>query len=236
MINILVPVSRLRYLDRFFDSLNKLEGEANLFVLVDGDHRLYEKARNLTVKSKFNQRLCIFRAKGTPSQAQKRRKQRISDIHNEIKTYINGGEFVFLTEDDTLLPPDTLTKLMPLYGDSGLVSGVQAGRHGFTHIGAWDVGETIVSVPMGTGLREVDATGFYCLLTRTEYYLDHDFKPYKDILGPDVDFGMGLRAKGLKNYIDYSIQCTHMTPKEDIEVKDIVQVQVHPNGAVEKLP
>ena len=225
---IIVPVSRKRYLNRLFESLNNLQGEADLLVYCDGDVDLYQKARNLTRESKFNERLCVFRRKGLTSDSNVvKRRQRIADIHNEIRGLIHDTEFVFLTEDDTLLPPDTLIRLQENYKeDSGIVSGMQVGRWGFRALGGWTLDDlnNPTRIQSAIGAQEVDGTGLYCCLTRKEYYLQNDFKPFLDILGPDVDFGVNLRKKGLRNEL-VALECLHMTPKRDIGLEKIDQVE-----------
>jgi GT2 family glycosyltransferase len=164
-----------------------------------------------------------------------RRRQRIADMHNEMKKFINKCDYVFLVEDDTLLPKDALTKLLQgfeKYPDAGFVSGVQVGRWGFEILGAWRTDnafepEQITSTKLEEGIQEVDGAGFYCCLVRKENYIDHNFAPFEKILGADVNFGFSLRKKGLKNYVDYSIHCDHVTKKEvlSVDTAKIVQVE-----------
>lgn len=237
MTTIILPVSRIDYLTRIFAQLELMECDkenTNLFVLSDGDWRLFEKARNLTINSKFKERLCVYRHKGIPSySSQRRRRKRIADMHNEIKEYINKSDYYFLLEDDTMFPLNTLQILLKMYEDhphAGFVSGVQIGRHGFDHIGAWRVNDVygptaITSVPLGEGVAEVDAAGIYCCLTKN--YMEHTFEPFEDILGPDFSFGLWLRKQGLKNYINYDLKLSHLTKKKEITFQntDIIQLE-----------
>lgn len=231
MVTIIIPVSRDDYLKRLFGQLEVLScnpEEVNLLVYVDGDLRLFEKARNLTVMSKFKERLCVYRKKGLANVGSVlRRRQRISDIHNELKTkfnYVAEYDYVFLIEDDTLVPPDALEVLMKDLQENpnaGFVSGVELGRWGFLHVGAWFVDDVnnpmeIVSLPEQEGIVEVDAAGLYCCLMKTSTYINHTFQPYEKILGPDFDFGLALKRQGKQNYVNFDIQCIHMSKKEDI--------------------
>src|SRR5207247_1432698 len=60
-------------------------------------------------------------------------------------------------------------------------------------------------------IEEIDAGGFYCFMTKRDYYIKHEFRPYgRDVFGPDVEFGLSLRREGYKNYIDWSLSCKHM--------------------------
>lgn len=233
---IILPISRPTFLSRIFPALEFMICErenTNLITYVDGDIKLYEIARNYTETSKFNERLCIFRNKGIANPSSiKGRRQRISDIHNEIKGYIKNTDFIFLTEDDTLLHPSTLRRLQQTYINyphAGMVSGVQVGRWGLRYVGLWKVDNVydtkeISSLTLSQGEQKIDASGFYCLLTKKENYIKHNFKPYEDILGPDFDYGIKLRQQGFDNYVNFSVNCLHLTPKEDIKVENIQTV------------
>lgn len=239
MVTIILPVSRDYYLKRIFAQLEMLEcdrSQTNLLVYVDGPLHLFEIARNLTVNSKFAQKLCVYRKKGSPNVGSvRRRRRRIAEIHNEVKVLIQNADYIFLTEDDTLVPTNALKKLMNHYlarPHMGLVSGVQIGRWGYDHIGAWlfdNVYEPskAISVPLENEVLPVDATGLYCCLTDAKHYLKFNFEPFEDALGPDVAFGLWLRQQGYQNFIDYSIKCDHLTKKETIKFnRSIVQVQL----------
>lgn len=238
MTTIIMPVSREFYLARIFAQLELLEceSETNLLVYVDGPLTLFEKARNFTVNSKFKERLCVYRKKGEPNVGSVRsRRKRIAAIHNELKELLNPCQYVFLIEDDTLIPTKALSKLtrqFNFYPNAGIISGVQIGRWGFDHIGAWkfdDIYEPkrAESVPMGEGLAQVDATGLYCCLVKYENYKEFAFKPFEDVMGPDVAFGLYLRSRGLLNYIDYSVQCDHLTKRGAISFnREIIQVEL----------
>lgn len=237
MITIVIPISRKQYLDRLFESLNALElgnNEVNLLTYCDGDYSIFSKVRNLTIISKFKERLCVERKKGITSDSNVvRRRQRIADIHNEIRGLINSTNYIFLIEDDTIVPPHALIRLLrhyKYYPNAGIISGIQIGRWGFNMIGAWHVSKLenpkiIWSADKEQGLQKIDTTGMYCGLTKVENYVNHEFKPYQDILGPDFDWGLQMRIKGKFNYVDHDIQCLHMTIKRDIGFDKIDQVK-----------
>lgn len=238
MITIIMPVSRKDFLKRVFNQLELMDCDrqnTNLLVYVDGGMDVYLEARKYVTNSKFNERLCIYRNKGIGSVSSvHRRRQRISDIHNEIKTLIKETDYILMTEDDTLMPLNTIPKMLHIARDKkyfGFITGVQLGRWGYTHIGAWkfdDVYEPtkIESVLMEKGLKEIDAAGIYCCFTTKENYIKNNFKPYDEILGPDVQFGIYLRQQGLKNYIDYSITCDHLSLQGNVNVSNSNIVKV----------
>lgn len=239
MITIIMPVSRPDFLKRIFVQLELLDcdrSNTNLLCYVDGSLELFQETRNLVVNSKFREKLCVYRRKGIGSVSSvHRRRERISAIHNEIKTLINKTDYVLLIEDDTLIPLDTITKfhnlaMMKKY--FGFITGVQIGRWGYKHIGAWIVDDIyninqITSIKKGQGIEEVDGAGLYCCFTTKENYIKNLFKPFENILGPDFDFGINLRRWGLKNYIDHSIHCDHLNKKETIQVfnSEVIRVR-----------
>lgn len=239
MVTIIMPVSRDYYLQRIFAQLELLEcdaSETNLLTYVDGDLELFQKTRNFTVNSKFRERLSVYRKRGVPNVGSiKRRRQRIADIHNEMKDIIDSCDYIFMIEDDTLIPTNALNNLLIDYADypqAGFISGVQIGRWGYKHIGAWTVDDIyfpnkVTSIKDGQETIEVDASGFYCCLVKRDIYHSHVFKPFQDILGPDVDFGIEIRKLGYKNYVDYQIKCKHLTKHGEISFlnSDVMQVE-----------
>lgn len=237
---IIMPCSRPDFLKRIFAQLDLMPCDnenTNILVYVDGNQQLYEVARNLTVNSKFKERLCVYRRKGVPNVGSvKRHRQRIADVHNEIKLLLNKSDFVFLLEDDTLPPMNAMEVLHKNYSEypfAGFISTVEIGRWGYEMIGAWKADDlydpqVITTVPEGTGIMEVDAAGLYCCLVKSELYMQHFFQPFQDILGPDVNFGLWLRQRGRTNYINYDLKCKHLTKRGEITFQNakIVQVQI----------
>ena len=234
---IILPISRSSFLPQVFASLEFMicdRSITNLITYVDGDQKLFEQARNYTITSKFAERLSIFRGKGQSNPSSiKSRRQRIADIHNELKGYIKNTDYIFLTEDDTLYHPSTLRKLQETYSNypnAGFITGVQVGRWGLRYVGLWEVDNVyettkISSSGLKEGVHKIDASGFYCLLTKKENYIKHNFQSFQDILGPDVNFGIEMRRQGFDNYVDFRVNCTHLTPKEQLKVENIEYIQ-----------
>jgi hypothetical protein len=237
---VILPVSREQHLLRVFASLELLEcnrERTSLLAFVDGEADLFLKARNLVEQSKFAQRLCI--QGNIPGQRQEfsinTRRRRIAAIHNEVRMLIKPCEYVFLIEDDGILGPDALSRLLADYlahPYAGFIEGVELGRWGIPHVGAWraddvydmkrlesamparpellnDAGRAIGRVPDHM-VEEIDAGGLYACLTRYRHYVDHEFRPYQNCtFGPDVDWGIALRQQGYKNYLDWSVAIEH---------------------------
>lgn len=239
MTTIVLPISRIQYLDQIFACLEYLECNAeqtNLLGIVDGDINLYEIARNKIELSKFNDRLCVqYKAKDKLKNYDiMHRRRRISDIHNFAKQYIQKSEYIFCMEDDTTFRPHTLEKLRHDYSTlpfAGMIQGYALGRHGIPHFGSWNFDEIyeprcIVSQNKGKDIQETDAGGLYCTLTKAETYMAHTFEPFHDGLGPDVNYGIELRRQGYKNYTDWTLPCIHHTKDGDIIPNQNISQQV----------
>lgn len=236
-VEIFLPVSRSDHLQPLFNSLERLECDSSktrLFTYVDGDRALYDEVTDLVGASKFLAPRCIHRPQNPKQKISKfsrdDRRHRIAAIWNEARSLVGPCSYVMGIEDDTIVPPHALQYLLDGYAahpHAGLIEGVELGRWGITHVGAWiadDVYEPTRiesalppnrdDVEPGLGwvpsLQNIDAGGFYCYLTKREHFVGHDYKPYEDILGPDFDFGLSLRQQGYRNYIDWSVQCKHL--------------------------
>ena len=112
-VTIILPVSREQHLLKVFTSLENMECDrerTGLLAFVDGAPGLYLTARNLVEQSKFAEHLCVHGS--VPGQRREysinTRRRRIAAIHNEIRKLIKPCEYVFLIEDDGVLPPDAL--------------------------------------------------------------------------------------------------------------------------------
>lgn len=231
-ITIFMPVSRAEWLDQIFPRLEFLKcsrSRTNLFCIVDGDAELFVNVRNRVEASKFNQRLCMqYKTKEKMLNFNLfARGKRIAAIHNMARENMIDADYVMGIEDDTLFKNFTLEQLLKdfeMNPHAGTIAGIQIGRHGINHIGAWrtdDVYEPtrFDSVGIGKGVEKVDASGLYCYLTQFNLFKNHDFKPFeRNGLGPDVDYGISLRRQGLDNYIDWDIPTVHKTREKDISL------------------
>lgn len=239
---IVLPISREEHLTKVFNRLELLKCDrrnTDLIVSIHGDKALVTRAMQLTRDSNFhNQTIVEYKKKKTRTSSPVARRQTIANIHNLIRSSVIGQyDYVFGLEDDTLIADNTLQKLTVLASgkpNAGIISGVEVGRWGVPYIGAWKADSvydtsllTTVLPFQQAGIEEVDATGLFCFIVKAEYYLNHEFKPYIDVLGADVDFGLALRQQGLQNYIDWSIQCGHINKNGEIlyPTKDIKAVK-----------
>ena len=221
---IVLTVSRDDFLLEVLSALELVECDptyTNILCIVDGDAKLYAKVRNLIQDTKFNERLTIQYPDRKPI---KRfdpvfRRKRISAIHNFAKQQIGIAEFVLLTEDDTVIPRNTLRRLREaLNGSRSAVSaeGVEVGRWGIPYVGAWRFDNiyeptSVTSLAyQETGVEEIDSPGFYCTLMRADVYRNHEFGIFES-LGPDISMGLELRRIGYTNFVDWDVKCKHLT-------------------------
>lgn len=232
---ITIPISRPDFLRRIFAQLDMMPcntEQTNLLVYVDGDQQLFQTARNFVWHSKFKEKLCVYRRKGLPNVNHiHSRRKRIAEIHNELKAIIGICDYVLLLEDDTLFPLNTIEKLLKAYSDhpyAGLITGVQIGRWGFTVPGVWQVDNPYDVKRINSMLpnaekpfEEIDAAGLYCCITKAEFYKKATFVPFDSILGPDVSYGIYLRQQGYKNFVDWSLNTSHLTKRGEVKISNV---------------
>lgn len=145
------------------------------------------------------------------------RRHRIAENHEMLQALVRGNEpdLVWQVEGDCDLPEDALERLLAHYeqlkgDDFGYISGVQVGRHGIYCIGAWQnvTDESFESVdPHLTGIQEVDATGFYCLLAPRDVWLSGKCEWTDEPWGPDVNWGLSITKK---KYVDMALDIGHI--------------------------
>lgn len=166
------------------------------------------------------------------------RRTRIADNMNTARGMVGNSDYTFLLEDDTDIKQDYLTALIEnMHSDAGIISGVQAGRHGLYHIGAWNTDDIdnptlFETVPYSnSGLRAVDATGFYCCLLSTKLFQSTTIPCEPLPVGPDVQFGLQLRKQGYSNFIVDDLKCGHIEETRVVmPSKECVQVRFKKTG------
>lgn len=221
-ITTILPVSRIKYLDRVLDSLSKQTAMSqNIVVIFDGNDSEFIQVRNKVMGLDFENKLCVSSLNNRAAFTIAERRWHIVSIHNQIRELIEDCDWIFSIEDDGVLPENALAELISTVQsqeDVGMVTGVELGRWGVPYVGAWrvdDIFETkkITSLENKTAdpiVEEIDACGLYCALIRADAYKEHEFFT-RNGLGPDVNLGLSLRQKGYKNYINWAIPVTHLT-------------------------
>lgn len=229
-ITTILPVSRIKYLDRILESLlNQTVKTKNLIVVFDGPDSEFIQVRNRIMELDIENRICVPTAYTRQAFSIAERRWHIVTIHNQIREILGECDWVFSIEDDGILPPDALEQLIEgskLYDNVGMITGVELGRWGIPYVGAWRVDDvfsptTITSLENRTNdpiAEEIDGCGLYCALIRADMYKEHKFDASNG-LGPDVNLGLFLRQNGYKNYINWSVPVTHLGVQFNQEVE-----------------
>jgi len=229
-ITTILPISRIKYLDRVLESLLKQTVKSqNLIVVFDGPDSQFIQVRNRIAELDFDNKLCIPSNNNGQAISISDRRWHIVRIHNQIKELISDCDWVFSIEDDGILPENALAQLIAVsksHKDAGMITGVELGRWGIPYVGAWrvdDIFETknITSLENKTNdpvIEEIDGCGLFCALIRADMYKEHKFDT-RNGLGPDVNLGLFIRQKGYKNYINWNVHVTHLTSRGSKEIE-----------------
>lgn len=229
-ITTILPVSRIKYLDRVLDSLTKQTVKINnLIVVFDGPDSQFIQARNRIAELDIENRICVPTPYNRQAFTISERRWHIVSIHNQIRELMGDCDWVFSIEDDGILPETALERLIAVseaHKDAGMITGVEIGRWGTLYVGAWHVDDIsepkkITSLENKTNdpiIEEIDGCGLYCALIRADVYKEHQFDA-RNGLGPDVNLGLFLRQKGYTNYIDWAIHITHLTDRMNQEIE-----------------
>lgn len=155
--------------------------------------------------------------------------------HGAMRTASAGlipeADYLLLLEDDTLIPPDSWAKLTAgmegFEWDAGFdwVCGFEVGRWSCPCPGIWHLTETERrSARPGTGLEQVDATGFYLVLTTPELYRSRRWDYWDKDWGHDVSITWQMTLDGYKLGVDWSLRCVHMTEDGDLTCDTVVEL------------
>lgn len=234
-ITIILTVSRIDFLQRVISSIelqNVSARSTSILAVVDGSEELYLATRNLLNETKYVENLTVMfegAGKTAPRYDILARRKRIAAIHNQARELLkHKSGWVFVVEDDTLIPKGALNKLASEVAHKrsvGQITGVELGRWGVPYVGAWSADDIydpkvltslVSATDYGNAIENIDACGLYCTLIRADVYKQHTFFTDNG-LGPDVNFGIWLRQLGYENFIDWSVHCTHLTIDNGVE-------------------
>lgn len=179
-----------------------------------------EDKRNLErqlAKQTVKPNATIFHIDDHPAQGIIERRKRIARNHQTLVDAIGyqRPDLIWQLEGDVDLPDNCLEQLLCDYellrnDDFGYISGIQIGRHGLYVIGAWRniTEDSFESIDHHlTGIQEVEATGFYCLLAPLKVWQSGhawwDGQPY----GPDVNWGLSIKQK---KYVNMDLHIGHI--------------------------
>lgn len=167
----------------------------------------------------------IWHEDKNPAEGINARRIRIAENHKLLQDIVKAyqPDLVWQLEGDSLLPDNCLEVLIENYKELkhptfGYISGVQVGRHGIYALGAWHVSENeFSSVDYRLkGIQEVDATGFYCLLSPAYVWLKGVAHWTDEPYGPDVNWALSLKSQGFRNYANMDLQIGHKTKRGEI--------------------
>jgi hypothetical protein len=228
-----VPITRHWALNQLFAGIINLEKPAEctfeLLIYVDSiDPRIKNGLEYWVEELAQRDIQADVKYSGRPEPSEVRldaRRQRIVQVHKDIAEIAAdyNADYIFGIEDDTIVPPYALARMLSFAQrnpDMGFIEGVQCGRHKYKMIGAWRVNDihnptkvtTYPYTPVNrkhSFVESVDGGGFYCYLTPAKLFCEADYRVEGECLGVDMLYGLDLRRKGYKNYIDWSIVCGH---------------------------
>lgn len=238
-ITVYCPFTRADMVGRFFDDLESTDLEkerTNLALVIDKD---MPKVYPIMLERAQGYRGVII-IRNYEHEVNDRhvtiRRQRIAQLHEDSKELIANldGEFVLGLEDDTTFKNLNVNRmwLRARADQVGFVSAYEAGRWFSKYIGIWKTDnpwepkEIHSLTPIGE-FEEIDAAGWYCFLTKKQHWLEATYETETwQPWGPDVNFGLELRRKGFKNYVDWNQPCGHYDQGRIIKpVHDLVQEQ-----------
>lgn len=249
MITIILPISRKDYLRPVFNCLAELEKpkDTELLIILDGSQELEQAVGKRTKQLKGFSSIRLIGFGDGPVENRNDRRYRISAIHNLAKQHVSDNcEYVFLVEDDTVYPKNTLFDLSTcmVLEKCHFIQGVELGRWKTKYIGAWlvdDVNEPKIIKSLmpalvdnlaitSYGHYKVDAGGFYCALVDADLYKQHTFEPFDkqgtNGLGCDVNFGLYLRQQSYECLTDWTIQCDHIGKTGSVNLGNTKPVRV----------
>ena len=231
-LSIVLPVSRPESTGLIASNLNSALVQSHEYELITVfDNKFIDPNRffDQLDLNPFTRHEFAYTNRGKPPSHSIPRRDRIANVHNVAKEMLGDTDVVFSFEDDTVLPPNALTRLLRSLGEGvGLVSGIEVGRHINQYLGAWHIKgdpadphyyESLLDYKSRPVVKEVDATGFYCFVTPTELYKSVEHQ-WKMPLGPDVFYGLELRRRGLKNLINTNLACGHKHREETLYPHD----------------
>ena len=173
--------------------------DANLRILALAQVENRENLDEQILKQTVQPDRIVFYVDENPERGINARRKRIADNHQKLKDVAEAykPDLIWQLEGDCILPEDCLERLLETYrilkkDNFGYVSAIQVGRHGIYAIGAWHIGEDeFESVDKNlTGIQEVDATGFYCLLSPYKVWREGTASWDGERWGPDVNWGL----------------------------------------------
>lgn len=228
-LTIFCPFTRAWAVAPFFEALAASDvpfDRARFIAYIDtDDHNVEEAIR--AVLGPFPTIEAVISGRAAPQDLSPRpRRIRHAMMREDSKALVGDGALLLL-EDDTLIPPDTFSRLLETRRDCDWAIGAEVGRWSWARPpGVWRIleedGRLIHKEAVMPGPRPelVDATGFYCVLTTAAVYRELDCSTWSDMIGLDVHATWRLTQSGRRLMVDWRVPCVHITPTERLTMAD----------------
>lgn len=162
-----------------------------------------------------------------------KKKKNIFETYRVIKANIlDDTDFVWIIEDDQLIPPDTLPKMIEVfrqYPNAWVVAAVSYHWHEPTKRAFrnfWELKpifeEKMRLEPMpykGQKIEKIGATGTGCILVKKEAIKNWEIEKYEPQIGVDIDFFKYVAVQNKDAYGRWDLISPHMTIYEDGSVE-----------------
>jgi len=230
-ITCVIPLTRLWMLDEIAQQVIDEQSDTyNLDVLIVCDNVHIPKWQIENAFQPIDHKILYTENEPSGETNIHQRRQRICDTLNLARSHINSEtKYVWVLEDDTTIQPGTLKRLLShMNNKTGLVSGIQAGRHAFKIVGLWNANYPLDKprrlwpdpTQMSTlpyqpdGQTYIHASGLYCMLTQAHLFRTTQFR--HSHLGPDFYYGWDIHKQNYYNLADWTIICGHKTQNQTI--------------------
>ena len=245
-------ISREYCLDKYFECVKELEmprKKMHWLVYVDNDdEEMIERIRKFAEEE--GKRFYSWRMFATMRKPvdDYRRVERIRNnfktILREIKDPLIGTPYFFMLEDDTIPKDKRAFYKLDKYLKDGvaMVSGVESNRGDKKVLGIvklkWKGNRLLERhclKPKKKGVEEVDATGWYCFVGRTDAFKEEYISSVAYTWAAnDIIFGWKLRQAGWKILVNWSIWCSHLS-LENGTVREIMPDEAKEEILITKL-
>lgn len=225
-------ISQDRTLDLYFDGIEKIDmprEKMHYIVIIDSkNEKILEYVKNrvkdykfLTTKIYFTNEQDKYEETNFRTRAE-RITRNLKYALNEADKFNNRTPYIFMIEDDTLVPKNAFKKLWAMIKKDekiAYVSGIETSKCGDRHLGccylhtdeSGDITHRVLPKPKKTGVESFDGGGWYCWIGRVDIIKKMSYNIIDDgrYLGPDTLMVYELKQKGYKALFDWSIACQH---------------------------
>lgn len=234
--SLFIPWTRWQFADPVLKSINDMELPTHdmevVFYIDTDERRVYDRLLQWAMLNQYIFNGIKLIKSGNPQpvdldhnptadiykQAADRR-DRIVEMKEASREYLEGSDLIFGLEDDTVAPHYAFTQLKKhIKGKTVFAQGVQMGRWGLNVLGAWQVNDLADPTEVKTVMfdpnkatSKIDGGGLFCFVAKMELHQKHKWYWHDECFGPDMTFGLGLRNRGYDCVMDNTVVCKHHT-------------------------